>query len=85
MRISNRRRRLCGNSDEYHAVHTVLALQHNKHVFIEKPMALNERDVNVIIEAEKTSEGKLIVGYMRRYIDGVNEIGGLNKILYARV
>jgi predicted dehydrogenase len=52
-------------------------------------MALNERDVNAIIEAEKTSEGKLMVGYMRRYavvfIDVINEIGGLDKILYVRV
>jgi predicted dehydrogenase len=77
------------NSDEYHTVHTVLALQHNKHVFVEKPMALNQRDADVIIEAEKLSHAKVMVGYMRRYaagfVDALTEIGGMDKITYARV
>lgn len=77
------------NSDEYHALHGILALSHNKHVFIEKPMALNDRDANAIIEAEKLSEGRVMVGYMRRYApafeDAIREIGGMDKILYARV
>lgn len=77
------------NSDEYHALHGTLALSHNKHVFIEKPMALNERDANAVIEAQKSSEGRVMVGYMRRFAptfeDAVREIGGMDKILYARV
>ena len=77
------------NSDEYHVEHTVLGLEHNKTVFVEKPMALNERDVDRIIEAEKKSEGTVMVGYMRRYaagfIDALKETGGLDKIFYARV
>ena len=77
------------NSDEYHAVHAILALKHDKHVFVEKPMALNSRDARAIIEAERTSKGKLMVGYMRRYapafVDAVKEVGGMDKILYARV
>ncbi|PSN66002.1 NAD(P)-binding protein [Corynespora cassiicola Philippines] len=77
------------NSDEYHAEHAILALKHHKHVMVEKPMALTKRDVQAIIEAERESRGKLMVGYMRRYAapfqDAVREIGGLDKILYARV
>jgi predicted dehydrogenase len=77
------------NSDEYHALHAVLALSHNKHVFVEKPMALNDRDANAIIEAEMLSEGRVMVGYMRRFApafeDAIREIGGMDKILYARV
>lgn len=77
------------NSDEYHTVHTVLALQHNKHVFVEKPMALNQRDADAVIEAEKRSSGKVMVGYMRRFaagfVDALKEIGGMDKITYARV
>ena len=77
------------SSDEYHAEHAILALEHDKYVFAEKPLALNVRDIESIIYAEKNSKGKLMVGYMRRYaaafLDGIKEIGGLDKILYARV
>jgi predicted dehydrogenase len=77
------------NSDEYHCTHAVLALKHNKHVFIEKPMALCLRDCDRIVEAERESEGKVMVGYMRRYAavfeDAVKEVGGMEEVLYARV
>lgn len=77
------------NSDEYHAAHAILALKHNKHVLVEKPLALTRKDIEAIIEAEKTSQGKVMVGYMRRYAapfeEAVKEIGGMDKILYARV
>jgi hypothetical protein len=47
------------------------------------------RDIDRIKVAERASKGFLMVGYMRRYapafIDGVREIGGIDKILYARV
>lgn len=77
------------NSDEYHAAHAILALQHDKHVLVEKPLALTKRDMIAIEEAERQSKGQLMVGYMRRYAapfeDAVREIGGMDKILYARV
>lgn len=77
------------NSTEYHAAHAILALKYNKFVFIEKPMCLSMKDADAIIAAEKESRGKVMVGYMRRYatafIDAVKEIGGMDKILYARV
>jgi len=80
---------LVANSDEYHAVHAILALKHNKHVLVEKPMAMNRRDAHALIEAEAKSKGMVMVGYMRRYAapfeDAIKEIGGLDKILYARV
>ncbi|KAH6889245.1 hypothetical protein B0T10DRAFT_572616 [Thelonectria olida] len=77
------------NSTEYHADHAILALQNNKHVLIEKPAAFNLRDLGRIKEAEKSSEGKAMVGYMRRYASAfqtaIKEIGGLDQIMYARV
>lgn len=77
------------NSDEYHVAHALLALKHDKHVLIEKPLALTKQGIFDVIEAEKKSKGKVMVGYMRRYAaafeDAVQEIGGLDKILYARV
>lgn len=77
------------NSTEYHAAHAILGLQHNKFVFIEKPMCLTVQDADAIIAAEKLSQGKVMVGYMRRYatafLDAVTEVGGMDQILYARV
>lgn len=52
------------SSDEYHAEHAIMALGCNKHVLVEKPMALNRRDADKIIAAEKRSKGRVMVGYM---------------------
>ncbi|KAH0834545.1 hypothetical protein FOPE_03675 [Fonsecaea pedrosoi] len=77
------------SSDGYHAMHVMEGLRHDKDVFVEKPMALCLRDADTIIEAEERSKGKVMVGYMRRYaaafLDMTKEIGGMDKILYARV
>ncbi|KAF1977759.1 NAD(P)-binding protein [Bimuria novae-zelandiae CBS 107.79] len=81
---------LIASSDEYHVTHVIIALQQDKHALVEKPLALMQRDVQAIIEAEKKSKGNVMVGYMRRYAvpfeDAIREkIGGVDKILYARV
>ena len=77
------------NSTEFHAQHAVLALKNDKIAFVEKPMALNERDLKLISDAERESKGTVMVGYMRRYatafVDAVKEIGGMDKVLYATV
>ena len=79
----------CLASDEYHADHAVLALNHGKHVFIEKPVALNIHDLDSIIAAKNGAKRKAMVGYMRRYSLALEEaiklIGGIDKIVYARV
>lgn len=77
------------NSTEFHVQHAVLALKHDKIAFVEKPMALNERDLKLIRDAESKSKGTVMVGYMRRFatafIDAVKEIGGMDRIRYATV
>jgi len=77
------------NSTEYHATHACMALANDKFTFLEKPMAMNKRDAQLIIEAERKSKATVMVGYMRRYatafIDAVREIGGVEQISYARV
>jgi predicted dehydrogenase len=77
------------NSDEYHAECAIAAANNKKHVFIEKPMCLTTREADAIIEAKNRNQVKVVVGYMRRYAtsftEAVKEIGGLNKIQYARV
>jgi predicted dehydrogenase len=77
------------SADEYHAEYAVKALKHNKNVFVEKPMALTNRDADLIIQAERKSQGRVCVGYMRRhaaaFVDALREVGGLSEIVYARV
>ncbi|KAH8170367.1 oxidoreductase family, NAD-binding rossmann fold domain-containing protein [Sarocladium implicatum] len=77
------------NVNAFHPSQAILALQQNKYVLVEKPLALNYRDLDAIIEAEKTSEAKVFVGYQRRYatafVDAIKEIGSMDKIEYVRV
>ncbi|KAJ5719492.1 Inositol 2-dehydrogenase/D-chiro-inositol 3-dehydrogenase [Penicillium malachiteum] len=77
------------NADAYHVEHDLLALQNDKYCIIEKPLARSFRDIDRLIEAEKTSKGKIMVGTMRRFAtaftDAVAEVGDMSKIMYARV
>lgn len=77
------------NTNAFHPAQATLALQHNKYVLVEKPLALNYRDLDAIIAAEKTSEARVFVGYQRRYaeafLDALKEIGSMDKIEYIRV
>jgi predicted dehydrogenase len=81
---------MIATNDAFHASQTKLALQANKHVFLEKPIALNLQDTDLIIDADKAAGGaKVFVGYMRRYAaafnDAVREIKDIGQIRYARV
>lgn len=69
-----------------HASQALLALQANKHVFIEKPIALTLQDTDRIISADTAAGGgKVMIGYMRRYaatfVDAVKEVGSIDQIL----
>lgn len=52
-----------------HASQAVEALKHGKHVFVEKPLALNIEELNTIIEAysNSTATSTLTVGFNRRF------------------
>jgi predicted dehydrogenase len=80
---------LIANADAYHVPHALLALKHNKFCLLEKPAALCFRDIELLIAAEKSSQGKVFVGTMRRYAsaleDAIEEVGGMGQIKYARV
>lgn len=77
------------NSDEYHAECAIGALSNKKHVLIEKPMCLTERDADAIIEARDAAGVQVMVGYMRRfapaYLQAMEEVKELGEIRYARV
>lgn len=50
-----------------HAQLVIEALQAGKHVFVEKPLALNNEDIDRIEEAYKSSGKTLTVGFNRRF------------------
>jgi polar amino acid transport system substrate-binding protein len=53
-----------------HDTHAELArqaLEKGRNVFVEKPLALNQEQLNSVIEAANSSPGKLIVGFNRRF------------------
>ena len=50
-----------------HAKMVVEALQHDKHVFVEKPLALNESELANILEAYEKTNKTITVGFNRRF------------------
>jgi len=45
-------------------------LRAGKHVFMEKPMAVSMKRADALVETERNSQGRLMVGYMKRYDTG---------------
>jgi len=70
------------------------ALLAGKDVFMEKPMAVSLAQADTILEAERASGKRLMVGYMKRYdagnelakslIDGFRASGELGDLTYLR-
>ena len=50
-----------------HAELAKLALERGKHVFVEKPLALNDAELDGVLDAASRSEGQLMVGFNRRF------------------
>src|SRR5713101_4108335 len=77
------------NSDEYHTDTALAAIQHGKHVLIEKPLCLTRQEAESIIKARDKAGVQVMVGYMRRYapafVEAAEHIRMLEKINYARV
>lgn len=58
---------ICTSRHSRHAQIVKEALALNKNIFIEKPMCVNETELNEIMEVAKKSKGRLMVGFNRRY------------------
>jgi polar amino acid transport system substrate-binding protein len=58
---------LVGTRHDLHASLAVKALRLNKHVFVEKPLALNDGELDDVLAAASTSSGQLMVGFNRRF------------------
>jgi UDP-N-acetylglucosamine 3-dehydrogenase len=67
----------------------VKALKAGKHVLVEKPMANNVREAQRIVDLTKRNQRNLMVGFLMRFIPGVqrikqaNEKGEIGTLVYA--
>lgn len=74
-------------SDEYHADFVTAACRAGMHVFVEKPMCLNLREAESILNERDDAGVQVMVGYMRRYapafLEAVSEVRSWDAINYA--
>jgi predicted dehydrogenase/threonine dehydrogenase-like Zn-dependent dehydrogenase len=56
-----------GTRHDSHADLAIRALENNRHVFVEKPLALNDEELDRIIATASNSDGQLMVGFNRRF------------------
>lgn len=75
--------------DQLHREMTEAALALGKHVLCEKPMALTDADCQAMIEAEKKSPAKLMIGQICRYTPGfiaakqLIDQGGIGELFFV--
>jgi predicted dehydrogenase len=73
---------------KYHAAMTIDAVKKGKHVFVEKPLALNEAEATLMIETSKEKKVQLMVGHLLQYhpvfkkVKDIVENGEIGKINY---
>jgi UDP-2-acetamido-3-amino-2,3-dideoxy-glucuronate N-acetyltransferase len=71
-----------------HASMAIEAMNKGKHIFVEKPLALNETDAKLMIETSKKNNVKLMVGHLLHYhpifkeIKKIVEKGEIGKLEY---
>ncbi len=74
-----------------HAPCSIAALNSSAHVIVEKPMAMNAREAQRMVDAAKRNRRKLIIGFQYRfdpktqYIKNAVDSGRLGKVVYARL
>jgi polar amino acid transport system substrate-binding protein len=56
-----------GTHHNLHAELAAQALERHKHVFVEKPLAMNAPELDEVIRAAKRSDAELMVGFNRRF------------------
>ncbi len=74
-----------------HAPATIDALKAGAHVIVEKPMAMNAKEAQAMVDAAKKYGRKLVIGFQFRYspktqfLKNAVDDGAFGKVLYARV
>jgi len=53
--------------NRFHAEHSVMALNHGKHVVVEKPMALNLEQAQQMVQAAEKNQRQLLAGHTRAF------------------
>lgn len=80
---------LISTPNAYHTEQTLSALEHGKHVLVEKPMSMTLGDADAIIAAQAKTGLTVQVGYMRRHAtafkEAVDRVKKLEGIKLARV
>ena len=61
---------------KFHKEITVAAANAGKHIFCEKPMAMNEEECDEMIEAAEKNHVKLQIGFMRRFDESFQSVMG---------
>ncbi|MFA6291559.1 MAG: Gfo/Idh/MocA family oxidoreductase [Victivallales bacterium] len=74
-----------------HAANTIAALKNGADVIVEKPMSMNAKEAQTMIDAARRMKRKLVIGFQHRY-DGRSAFlrnavkeGVFGEILYGRV
>jgi UDP-2-acetamido-3-amino-2,3-dideoxy-glucuronate N-acetyltransferase len=52
---------------KYHAAMAIDAMKQGKHVFVEKPLAMNEAEATLMIKTAKENKVQLMVGHLLQY------------------
>ena len=74
-----------------HAPCSIAALNAGAHVIVEKPLAMNAREGQKMLDAAKKNRRKLVIGFQYRFdskttfIKNAIDKGQMGKVLYARV
>lgn len=56
-----------GTRHDLHAQLSRQALERNRHVFVEKPLAVNDEELDELLRVARLSSGRLMVGFNRRF------------------
>jgi predicted dehydrogenase len=80
---------LVASPHAFHAEVTLAAIAAGKHVLVEKPMCMNQREAKEIAAAQQKNRVMVQVGYMRRYapafLHACDEVRKMGAIKFARV
>ncbi len=60
--------------DSLHAEHVIATLRHGKHVYCEKPMAINVSDCDKMMAVAEKCNRKLMIGFNMRYMPFVKKM-----------
>ena len=63
-----------GTPNKFHAEHAIAALRAGKHVFLEKPMAMNVAEADAIVAAHEASGKVLQMGMINRFRNSVKAL-----------